>query len=145
MTPERYPFFATVHIFLLRDGSLLMLRRFNTGFEDGNYSVVAGHLEGGETVRQGAMREALEEAGVRLNPAALQVAGVIHRNSDHERIDFFLTATDWEGEPVNCEPQYCDELCWAALDNLPENTVAYVRRAIQNYQNGIWYDEFGWE
>jgi 8-oxo-dGTP pyrophosphatase MutT (NUDIX family) len=45
--PERYPFFATAHIFLLREGKLLMLRRFHTGFEDGNYSVVAGHLEGG--------------------------------------------------------------------------------------------------
>jgi hypothetical protein len=83
--------------------------------------------------------------GVRLNPDALRVVGVIHRNSDHERIDFFLTATDWEGEPANCEPQYCDDLLWAALDALPENTVRYVRRAIQNYQQGIWYDEFGWD
>lgn len=143
--PERYPFFATVHIFLLRGEKLLMLRRFNTGFEDGKYSVVAGHLDGGETVRQGAIREVREEAGVEINPDTLQVVGVIHRNSDHERIDFFLAATDWEGEPDNLEPQFCDDLCWAPLGSLPENTIPYVRRAIENYQGGIWFDEYGWD
>lgn len=122
-----------------------MLRRFNTGFEDGKYSVVAGHLDGGETVRQGAMREAREEAGVEINPDTLQVVGVIHRNSDHERIDFFLAATDWQGEPTNLEPQFCDDLCWAPLDALPENTIPYVRRAIENYLGGIWFDEYGWD
>jgi 8-oxo-dGTP diphosphatase len=143
--PDRYPFFATVHIFLLRGEQLLMLRRFNTGFEDGKYSVVAGHLDGGETVRQGAMREAREEAGVEINPDTLQVVGVIHRNSDHERIDFFLAATEWQGEPTNLEPQFCDDLCWAPLDALPENTIPYVRRAIENYLGGIWFDEYGWD
>lgn len=122
-----------------------MLRRFNTGFADGKYSVVAGHLDGGETVRQGAIREAREEAGVEINPDTLQVVGVIHRNSDHERIDFFLAATEWQGEPTNLEPQFCDHLCWAPLDSLPENTIPYVRRAIENYQGGIWFDEYGWD
>jgi len=122
-----------------------MLRRFNTGFEDGKYSVVAGHLDGGETVRQGAIREAREEAGVEINPDTLQVVGVIHRNSDHERIDFFLAASDWQGEPANLEPQFCDDLCWAPLESLPENTIPYVRRAIENYRSGIWFDEYGWD
>lgn len=58
---SRYP--LTVHILLLEADNLLMLRRFNTGFEDGNFSLVAGHLEGDETVHQAAVREIAEEVG----------------------------------------------------------------------------------
>ena len=43
-----YKLVAAVHLFLIRDGKVLLLRRFNTGYEDGQYSVIAGHLDGDE-------------------------------------------------------------------------------------------------
>ena len=70
-----------------------MLRRFNTGYEDGNYSVIAGYLEGNETVIAAMIREAREEAGISIAAEDLRVVGVMHRFSIHERIDFFLTAS----------------------------------------------------
>ncbi len=36
-------------------------------------------------------------------------------------------------------------LVWVALDALPDNTIPYVRQAIQNYQAGEYYSEFGWQ
>ncbi|MBN1956017.1 MAG: GNAT family N-acetyltransferase [Anaerolineae bacterium] len=69
----------------------------------------------------------------------------MHRKSDQERIDFFLAASSWSGQVANCEPQRCDELAWFHPDALPENTIPYVRRAIENYRRGTWFDSFGWE
>jgi 8-oxo-dGTP diphosphatase len=139
---RRFP--LAVHIFFIRGGSVLLLRRFNTGYEDGNYSVPAGHLEGNETVVQAAIREAREEIGVELRPDEVAVVGTMHRKSGDERVDFFVVASAWTGEPSNCEPEKCDELRWSPRDALPGNTIPYIRRALENYARGVWFEEFGW-
>ena len=89
-------------------------------------------------------REAREEAGIEIAPENLRVVGVMHRKSTEERIDFFLAATEWAGEITNREPTKCDELAWFDLDRLPENVIPYVRRALENYRRGRWFDSFGW-
>jgi 8-oxo-dGTP diphosphatase len=138
----RFP--VAVHIFLLRDNHVLLLRRANTGYEDGKYSVVAGHLDGGESVTQAAIREAHEEVGIALRPTDLMVVGVMHRVSNDERIDFFLVATTWGGTLTNQGPNKCSELRWCALDALPANTIPYVQAALENCRRGVWFAEFGW-
>lgn len=143
---DRFRVIAAVHLLLVRESHVLMLRRCNTGYEDGNYSVPAGHLDGGETVTSATAREALEECGIVILPEDLRVVGVMHRRGDDaERIDFFLTAQSWSGEVVNAEPQKCDELHWYALDALPDNTVGYVRAALAQDHADMWYREFGWD
>lgn len=139
---RRFP--VAVHVFLLRAGEILTLRRFNTGYEDGNYSVPAGHLDGDETVVQAAIRETRGEVGIELRPEDVIVVGTMHRKSDSERVDFFAVASAWSGEPSNCERDKCDDLSWAPLDALPVNTIPYVRRALENYAKGVWFEEFGW-
>ena len=141
----RFRLVSAVHLFLMRDDQVLLLRRFNTGYEDGNYSVIAGHLEGDEEVKAAAMREAREEAGIEISPQDLRVVGVMHRKSDDERVDFFVAATSWSGEIANREPGRCDQLAWCDLDELPANVIPYVRRALDNYRRGVWFDSFGWE
>ena len=141
----RAKFPVTVHLLFFRENQVLLLRRFNTGFEDGNYSVPAGHLDGNETVRMAAAREAFEETGVRIDARNITFATVMHRKSDDERVDFFVRIQAWEDEPFNVEPEKCDELRWCDMAALPENTIPYVRKAIGNYLEGIPFDEFGWE
>jgi ADP-ribose pyrophosphatase YjhB (NUDIX family) len=141
----RSSFLVAVHLFFLCEGEILLLRRFNTGYEDGSYSVVAGHVDAGETVIQAAVREAREEAGVMIKPEGLQVVHVMNRKSNDERVDFFVIVKAWCGEIVNTEPDKCDDLAWFPLDVLPVNMVPYVRYAIENYQKRILYSEFGWQ
>jgi len=140
----RAKFPVTVHLLFFRDHQILLLRRFNTGFEDGKYSLPAGHLDGGETVRMAAVREALEEIGVQIDLGDVTFATVMHRKSDDERLDFFVHIQKWDGEPFNAEPDKCDELRWCDREELPEDTIPYVRKAIRNYLEGVPFDEFGW-
>ncbi|MFH0856765.1 MAG: NUDIX hydrolase, partial [bacterium] len=49
MPKERFKVIPAVYLFLEEDGKILLLRRFNTGYEDGNYAFVSGHLDGGES------------------------------------------------------------------------------------------------
>jgi 8-oxo-dGTP diphosphatase len=144
MAPERFRLISAVHVFLIREGKVLLLRRFNTGYQDGMYSVVAGHLNGDEEIKAAAVREAREEVGVEISPADLQVVGVMHRKSDDERIDFFLAATTWSGEITNREPDKCVQLAWFDTDDLPPDVIPYVRRALLNYRRGEWFDSVGW-
>ena len=142
----RTNFPVTVHLLFIQDNKILLLRRFNTGYEDGNYSVPAGHLDGDEPVRVAAQREALEEIGLHIEIEAIAFGNVMHRMSDDsERVDFFVHIKAWDGEPFNTEPDKCDELRWCDLDALPKNTIPYVKRAIQNFKNGVVFEEFGWE
>jgi ADP-ribose pyrophosphatase YjhB (NUDIX family) len=144
MPRKRFTLKSAVHIFLIREQHILLLKRFNTGYEDGNYSVIAGHLDGGEEVKTAAIREAREEARIHLLHRDLAIVGVMHRKATDERIDFFATAATWSGDIINAEPHKCSELAWFVLNHLPENTIPYIRRAIENYQRGIWFDSFGW-
>jgi 8-oxo-dGTP pyrophosphatase MutT (NUDIX family) len=141
---KRFALVAAVHVLFVREGHVLLLRRANTGYEDGSYSVPAGHLDGGETVTEAAIREAFEETGIMLDKSRLEHGLVMHRRAEAERVDFFVVAKGWLGEPRNLEPEKCDDLAWHALDALPSNLVPYVRRAIEAFRIGERYVEFGW-
>ncbi|MDX5364537.1 MAG: NUDIX domain-containing protein [Pseudazoarcus pumilus] len=132
-----------VHVLLEREGRILLMRRAGTGFFDGLWSLPGGHVEAGESLRQTACREAAEELGIALQPDALQVLGAVHRKSDSNRIDFFLRAAHWQGEPRIAEPDKCDALAWHARDALPEATVPYIHAAVLQPASP-WILELGW-
>jgi 8-oxo-dGTP diphosphatase len=148
MEKERFRQIGTAHLFLVKANKILLLRRFNTGYEDGKYSVVAGHIDENETARQSMIREAKEEAGIEIKPEDLGVAHIMHRkgrSSGNERIDFFFVANQWAGAPKNLEPHKCDDMKWSELDKLPDNTIPYIKKAVGCFLNNELYSEHGWE
>ena len=105
--------------------------------------MLAGHLDGGESVLEAAAREAREECGVTLLESA--VVGVMHRRSgDGERIDFFVAALRHAGTLRNAEPETCDELAFYPLRRLPDSTIPYVRAALESRARQPWYMAYGW-
>jgi len=141
---QRFKLIASVYLLFVRNDKILLLRRLNTGYEDGNYGLVSGHVDGNESLTAAAAREAKEESGVTIDPRELRLKVVMHRIGNDERIDFFFEPQTWESEPKNMEPEKCDDLSWFPINTLPSNTIPYIREAIRCYQEALTYSEFGW-
>ncbi|ADV67749.1 NUDIX hydrolase [Deinococcus maricopensis] len=142
---ERYLSPSTVFILLRRDDQALVLQRVRTGWMDGHYSLPAGAVEAGETLRAAAAREAREEVGVRVDPHALRLVHVLHcRTQGGAWTGHFFEATTWEGTPALGEPHKHGHLHWAPLEALPEPFVPYVRDALLGAARGETYSESGW-
>jgi 8-oxo-dGTP pyrophosphatase MutT (NUDIX family) len=136
---ERFTLRAAAYLILVTDGSILLSRRFNTGWRNGDYSLVAGHLDPGESIRTTMTREAKEEAGITIIQDDLKFVHVMQQYENAEYFDFYFTASKWQGEPTNQEPEKCDDMRWFPLDNLPDNLVPNVKQAIEKY--GEYYSE----
>lgn len=132
---ERQKFIVTVYLLFIKDEKILLLRRYNTGWQDGNYSVPAGHVENQEAATTAAMRECLEETGVIVNAEDLDMVYSMHR-VEPNRFEFFFKVKEWSGEIKNNEPHKCDDLSWFRVDNLPENMVPSVKKALEDYLQG---------
>jgi 8-oxo-dGTP diphosphatase len=131
-----------VHVLFEREGKYLLLRRFNTGFCDGAYSLPAGHVEEGESACSAAKREAMEEVWVGVKDP--EMVHMMHHKSDTVRISLFFKAKAWRDEPVNVEPHKCDHMAWFPKTRLPDNVVPYVRFALQQIEMSVSYSEYGW-
>lgn len=139
---DRFKVIAAVYLLFRRGDEILLLLRANTGYEDGKYGLVSGHVDGDEPLAAAAAREAREEAGVEIDPADLALRTVMHRRQDDERVEFFFEPSRWRGEIRNMEPDKCAALSWFPIQNLPENTIPYVREAIARSSQGVPYFEF---
>ena len=134
----RSRFDVIVHTFVFEHDRLLLLRRANTGFLDGYYSLPGGHVEAGEEVAKAAAREVAEEARIEvleIEPSLVMPYG--------DGVDFLFEARRWCGTAKIGEPDRCDDLLWAAPDRLPEKTAPFVEKALELRRTGIWYHQFG--
>lgn len=120
-------------VFLLKGDSVFLLRRSNTGYRDGFWSAVGGRLEAGESFLSCAVREAAEEVGAKIDPAALGEP-VMHHGSDEigTRIIAFYACRKWSGAPSNLEPDKHDRAQWFPLTALPPGMTPYVRAALES-------------
>lgn len=141
---ERHKIISSVYLMLNNGGKYLLYLRQNSGFEDGNYGLVAGHIEYGESAKQAIIREALEEANIILHEEDLHFAHLSCRYSDRENIDIFFECNKWQGEVRNNEPYKCKELKFFNKEDLPVNIIPYIRDVISLSARGIRYSEIGW-
>ena len=122
------------------DQVLLMLRAC-TGYMDGHWAVVAGHVEAGESCAAAAVREAREEVGLDVEVRHLRPVCCMHRTARdgqavNERADFFFETRLWRGEPRLLEPHRAAALAWFGLGSLPTPVVPHENRVLTILTNG---------
>ena len=132
---DRYRVIPAVYVIFRRNDEILLLFCFQTGYRDGEYTLPAGHVEAGEGIYAAAVREAMEEVGVHVHLEVLVFEHVQHRSHDikdgfHDRVDFYFSASSWDGELSNQEPDKCDDMRFFAIDQIPENVLPFVHHAI---------------
>jgi 8-oxo-dGTP diphosphatase len=111
---------------VVRKGKQLLLAQRSRGSYKGRWGFPGGHLERGETVVTGALRELQEETGVKAS--ALDVLTTLdeigHDAAGIVQWHYVLVAVlaDWiEGEPVAADD--AAGVRWATLDEIAGGTI----------------------
>lgn len=144
MSKERFKLPVAVYLIVKNSNKVLLLLRKGTGYMDGYYSLVAGHADGNETARCACIREAQEEAGMELDISDIKPSCIMHRiTPQKEYIDMFFIVDDYNKNLENREPNKCGGLEYFDLDNLPDNILPYIKVALKNSLNGVFYCEYG--
>lgn len=136
-----------VHLVLVEGGKVLLGRRANTSFAEGFWHTPAGHLEAGESVLRGMVREAEEELGIRIREEDLVLVHTLHHLDADDglgRLQLFFTARSYRGPVTNREPDKCSELKYWPLEALPDTTVAYTAAALAEIAAGRPLSVLGW-
>ncbi len=142
---DRFQVVPSAYLILRRtveggDQVLLMLRA-GTGYMDGHWATVAGHVEAGESCAAAAVREAREEVGVDVDVRHLLPVCGMHRTAGdgqeiNERADFFFETRVWNGEPRLLEPDRAAALAWFRLGSLPSPVVPHEHAVLSNLSAG---------
>lgn len=136
---------VSAYLLLQRQGKILLQLRQNTGYCDGMWSVVAGHVENNEPATEGMIREAREEIGIELLPHQIRPVHIMHRKSNRQNIDVFFECLSWQGEIRNLEPAKCEKMEFFPLSALPSNLVGYHALVLKYIPEGRFYSELGWK
>lgn len=136
----------SVYVLMIRDNKVLLLRRRNTGYMDGWYTIPSGYLKDGEKLLDAAAREVREETGVMIQPNDLKLSHFMRRYAPGEdKIDFFFETRVWDLFIRIGEPETCDEVIWTDIGRIPEKTLLNVMDFIKYcYPKARFYSELGW-
>lgn len=135
---QRNKVVVAVYLLLLdaNDG-IVLARRRNTGYQDGNYNFPSGHVEEGESPFDALVREVQEELGpVIASELQKKVPCLRHiqwrpkHDKTGDRLDLYyeMQTINSKQKVVNGEPDKCDDLRWHYVNRpLPENFVPHQR------------------
>ncbi|UBV43296.1 NUDIX domain-containing protein [Deinococcus taeanensis] len=128
-------------------GRVLLGRRSGSAYGEGLWGLPGGHVEPGESLAQAAAREALEEVGLSVEPAALVALGACRYDlSGAQGLDVFFLARAWAGEAQPLDKT--SEVAWCAPDALPDDVLPWVPGILNTHlRGGVRLSELldGWE
>ena len=136
-------FRVSVNLVLFSGNKICLMRRYNTGWNDGKYALMGGHVNDEENPIKAVIREAEEELGIYIKESDLNHLYTMAVKPDHIYLYFGCKAFD--GIITNNEPHQCDDISFFDINNLPENIIDADRIALNNiFNSNQKYCEFGY-
>jgi 8-oxo-dGTP diphosphatase len=118
---------------------VMMYQRKGThGLGDNYWGTGGGHLELGESLKAGALRELSEEAGSAVVVDNVRFLGVMNftQMKPKHYVDVTFVA-DWvSGEPISNAPGETSDWYWFPLDHLPEPLFPPVEQYLAALETG---------
>jgi 8-oxo-dGTP diphosphatase len=136
-----------VAVILRKGANIVFMQRQHTGYADGMFCMPGGHVEAAESFSEAAIREVMEEVGVRIKPEDLRPVFSMQRKQSLEdvRVAVLFEATKWSGEPRCMEPDRHGPVTWFMADQLPfDQIMRFQADALQALRAGKQYIETGW-
>ena len=130
---------------IVKDGNkICLMRRYNTGWNDGNYALMGGHVEDGENPIDAVVREAKEELGIIVDKNNVKYLLTMSVYPDH--IYLYFNCDKYSGTISNNEPTQCDDIRFFDINNLPENLIEADKKALQSIfaSTGSNYTDLGY-
>jgi ADP-ribose pyrophosphatase YjhB (NUDIX family) len=124
-----------VHLIILQNQTVLLLKRQNTSVFDGLYALPGGKCEAHESLETAAAREAKEELGITVTPDQVkllhQSITVSPTEPDVTYLNSFVEIVAYEGNIENAEPEKCAELKFYDLSELPGQMIPFARKGLE--------------
>jgi 8-oxo-dGTP diphosphatase len=116
---------------------ILLGKRINS-HGDSTWGPPGGHLEFGESFENCAIREVLEETGLKIHsPQFLAITNDIFYKEQKHYVSVFMTA-DYQSEQIiqNCEPHKTQNWQWFNLSDLPSDLFLPLKQLSSNKSYG---------
>lgn len=140
--PRHRPFAAS-YLLPIDEGQALLSKRKDTEHRDGEYSLVAGDIEEGESATEAVVREGKGRSRYRGQPIESRAGSRQSPKRGRTRVPRLLRDRTLGRRGHESGTGKCADLGWFDPSALPENTVPDVEQAIANRSDGV-FDEFGW-
>ncbi len=137
MPQERFKIIPAVFLIVKKHDEVFLLRRYNTGYADGWYTLPSGHVEEGETPSAAVIREAKEEVGIGIFSDQLLYCGSMYTQfiCDNKTYLYMFYQVDASILlPSNAEPGKSDDARWFSWEQLPKNILPYIVDALVSIQ-----------
>ena len=113
---------------VIKDGRVLLVHRSpSKRFYPDVWDLFGGHIEEGECLEEALSREAREELGIKV--LALRWLGQVYDPVEPAVVHLYAVS-QWEGKPVNAEPEEHTEVRWFGAGELPQSEGLDAYRAL---------------
>ena len=120
---------------IITDGSRVLMVRRRVKEGELSWQFPAGAIEAGETPEEAAVRETLEEAGLKVEASSIIGHLASHPKSGREM--FYTACRVVDGEAHVADAEELDAVAWVTLAEIPELVPYGLYEPVQEYLDDV--------